>query len=473
LKTLRPWQAEALPRILENLHERPMVRAVMGSGKSILIAELCRLRPDDAILVTTPTVKLVEQLAETIAEWTGEPVGVYYTHAKAVERITVCCHASLPTFADQTFYCDIWIADEVHKTETEIFKNAIDTIAPLMRIGFTATPYRADKEENITLFDHLIYDYGAQDAIRDKVVVPLVVKHYEGEDTRLDDAAIAVIRDAKGPGLVNAYNITDAENFAEYLALRGIAALSIHSKLPKNEQSARIEQLRTGAIRCLVHVDMLSEGVDLPWLRWLCARRLVKSRVRFAQEVGRILRAAEGKTHATVYDLHDLFGALSLDYEACIGGEAVEDRDEIELAALEIDFELEEIRKERDVNKKNGVPLRIISPTQKFIRQLKMALQMAGLIEIKVKSTHWRNNPPSEPQLDFLRQMEPPTPGGKTRALNVAWHAAPGLTKGDVSDLISILQVLRRYGWPDIEKQSAREDLGGLHPQGKPNALGA
>jgi superfamily II DNA or RNA helicase len=454
MKQLRPWQAEALPRILDHLHDRPMVRAVMGSGKSILIAELCRLRPDDAILVTTPTVKLVDQLAETIAEWTNEPVGRYYTHAKTVERITVCCHASLAKFADQTMATELWIADEAHKTETADIKAAIDNIAPKTRVGFSATPWRADTAQAISLFSRLVYDYGPQAAVRDKVVVPLQVEHYDGEDTDLNDAALALIRRAKGPGLANAYNITDAENFAEYLSLRGVDAFAIHSQLAPAEQAARIEQLRTGAVRCLVHVDMLTEGVDLPWLRWLCARRLVGSRVRFAQEVGRVLRASPDKMHATVYDLHDLFGALSLDYEACLSGDAKE-RDELKLAALDLDFAIEQVRASpsEQLELINGIPVRLIAPARAYLRQITVRFQMAGLLDMRVKSTHWRKTPPSEAQLDFARKLGGvlglPLPDEHRERLRLAWHTLPALQKGDVSDAINVLTAIQKArGWP-------------------------
>ena len=36
--------------------------------------------------------------------------------------------------------------------------------------------------------------------------------------------------------------------------------------------------------------SLLAEGVDLPWLEWLCLRRGAGSRVRLAQEVGRVVR---------------------------------------------------------------------------------------------------------------------------------------------------------------------------------------
>jgi hypothetical protein len=80
---------------------------------------------------------------------------------------------------------------------------------------------------------------------------------------------------------------------------------------------------------------MLQEGVDLPWLRWLCLRRPAASRVRFAQEVGRVLRAAPGKAEAVIFDPHDLFASHALSYEAVLSGMAEESTATPELRLLE------------------------------------------------------------------------------------------------------------------------------------------
>jgi tRNA A37 threonylcarbamoyladenosine biosynthesis protein TsaE len=461
---LRAWQVEALPIILANLDRRPMVRGVMGSGKSVLIAELCRALPSANIMISTPTVKLVEQLAETVG------ASRYYTHAKDIGRVTVVCHDSLDAFADTGTPVDLWIADEAHKTENDSVKAAIERIAPGRRVGFSATPWRSSEREAISLFDCLIYDYGPTQAMRDGVVVPLQIEHYDGPDTDIDSACLSLIKRAKGPGIANAFSIADAENFAEFLSLRGVAALAIHSRLPRTEQAARIELLRTGDVRCLVHVNMLSEGVDLPWLKWLCARRPVSSRVRFAQEVGRVLRAAPEKTHATVYDIHDLFGALSLDYEACLSG-GTDEPEPLKLAALDLDFVVEEIKRAPEPPAMvNDIPLVLIAPARSYIRKTTLDFQQRGLITMQIKSTRWRKDPPSGPQLELawsLRHaIDLPMAEHHHRALDIAWHALPGLNKGDVSDMIGILKTLQQQrGWPrdDEEKQSARQDLGSLH----------
>ena len=75
----RKWQAEALPIIVEQLRQgkRPVVSAIMGSGKSVLIAELCnlalqKLKPNAHIVVCAPRQSLVRQLSQTTSRHTEE-----------------------------------------------------------------------------------------------------------------------------------------------------------------------------------------------------------------------------------------------------------------------------------------------------------------------------------------------------------------------------------------------------------------
>ena len=63
----RAWQRDALPLALEALEAGAagLIHAVMGSGKSALIAEVCaqvQLPKGGVLIVSTPTMALVEQL---------------------------------------------------------------------------------------------------------------------------------------------------------------------------------------------------------------------------------------------------------------------------------------------------------------------------------------------------------------------------------------------------------------------------
>ena len=449
---LRPWQASALKTLRAEWRPgtSPVIRAVMGAGKSILMGAICR-DVKATVLVTAPTIRLVDQLADTIADVTGEDVAKYYTHEKRTSRITVACYDSLVALAASGHRPDVWIADECHRTEVDEIKGAIAILAPKMRLGFTATPYLSG-DKSLSLWDTLIYSYGVQDAIRDAVVVPPRVIHYVGEAETLDAACIDMVSKSFGPGVVSAINIADAEAFAAYSTERGFFARAIHSRQPKDEQAELLEMLRVGDLHHLVHVNLLTEGVDLPWLRWLCLRRPGASRIRFAQEVGRVLRAHSGKTHGIVYDPHDLFGRLSLTYEACLGDVNGPSADEA--AAWEIDFVIAKIKgNAMPPNTLAGVPVRLIEPIASYIRTLRIAFQGAGAIAMTIPAGAWRSEPANDKQMDMLRHLRIDwgcVPDAHLTALRASISAAHVLSKGDVSDLISCVKALKA-GWPEVE----------------------
>jgi superfamily II DNA or RNA helicase len=446
----RAWQVKALERA-QTAAGSPVIRAVTGAGKSILIAELAHLATG-RVLVTTPTVQLVDQLAATLTA-RGLTVGKFYTHAKNIDApVIVCCNPSLAELSKLISPPALWIADECHKTESDEIKSVLETWSPERRVGVTATPYRSDADERLSLFDSLAYNYGPAEAIRDGVVVPPRIVHYAGAAKDIDTACVELIASAVGPGVVDAISIADAENFATLLADAGVRAKSVHSKLHRSTVDKRIAMLESGELDCLVSVSMLVEGVDFPWLRWLCCRRPIGSRVRFAQYIGRGLRSFPDKIDCVVFDPHDLFGRLSLDYASVLGGD---DDDDLEVAALEIDFELSALDGS-DEKTLEGVPVRIIKPVVSFIRRLHLAMQCAGYITMIMPGDEWRLDDPTPTQLAKIGKTawvinEPEVPPTQRRAILVAIKAAASLSRGTVADLISILGVLE-YGWPDINE---------------------
>ena len=335
----RDWQREALPEIVKAIKagKRPVVSAIMGSGKSVLIAELCALALEKLpegrhIVVSAPRQSLVVQLAGTIGNRLGVgKVGLYYTHGKTIDRpIIVCCNASAVGLADALSgrRVSMLVGDEVHGTESETFKMAFDSLAPACAVGFTATPYRSSDKEALTLWDEVAYRYEAKDALRDGVIVPWSLAHWDGTGCAAEDVDEVCYRmisefcsdemlDREGgwPGIVSATDIEDAKKFAAFLHERShqrIVAEAVHSRMPRHRREQVIRKLENGDVHVVVHVSLLAEGVDLPWLRWICLRRPVQAKVRFVQEVGRVLRSYPGKEEALILDPHDLFGQHGL-----------------------------------------------------------------------------------------------------------------------------------------------------------------
>lgn len=335
----RAWQAEALPVVLRKVREgrRGVVVACTGAGKSVWMAEvIAELLEGGAgrVVVTTPTRKLVAQLGATLRERLGdELVGLYYTSAKEADRrVVVACNASARALAAVLGGgVDLWVPDECHETEADGMLEAAEALAPRAIVGLTATPFRSSDWERLSCFDEVFYRFTLVDAVRAGVVVPWRVVPWVGGRSRdVRDVAVEMIRRhvPEGEvGFINSSSIAEAEALAEHLSAVGIAARAVHSRLPEEEQEARMVALREQTIRAVVYVDSLYRGIDEPHASWLLMLRDVKSRVRFIQEFGRVLRTHPGKEEAIILDPHGLAERFDLLTSEALGrGDEGEER---------------------------------------------------------------------------------------------------------------------------------------------------
>lgn len=435
-RTPRRWQIEALDAVLGALRSgtrRPLLQACTGAGKSVLIGELaarCRGR----VLVSTPTQALVEQLSETLETRCPGEVGSAYQHAWQTDRrIVITCVPSLPGVLEECRAWDCWIADETHKVESEQARSTRPGVK--VAVGLTATPFRGD-ERGLEYWDRCVYAYTSADAVRDGVLVPWRVVRWDGEgDGDTDALCRRWLDEAQGPGIISAVSIEDAERYAA--TLEGVEA--VHSHLPRAERRARIERLRRGELRALVHVALLVEGVDLPWLQWLMIRRPVGSPVRLVQEVGRVLRCAPGKTEAVLYDPHDCLGAVGLVHAARLedglvgrGGKAADQWEIPELAGV---GDLAQIPKAVAVDRLSG-----------WVTDLLGVLRGAGLAEPPAYGEgSWRQQKASAKQRETLQRLvwaKRYLPSVTARKA-VDWLASQDrLRAGTASDLIAVLGCL-------------------------------
>lgn len=362
----------------------------------------------------------------------------------------------------------LWIADEAHKTETRQIISFEHFAAPESRIGFTATPFRSDPNQRITLFDQEIYEYGITKAILDEVIVPPQFVPYTGlEETDLDEACIEMIRSANGPGIVNAWDSNDAIEFADRLRREGIPAQATHHKLSHKKRRLLLDDLQRGKLKCLVHINLLAEGKNIPWLRWLCLRRSsIKydtkgnemsrtiARTRFIQEVGRALRAHPGKKEAIIYDPNNLWGELTLSYESLLGMDEEDIRD-VKLRKSVTDL-FGEKREKGERGQLSAVP---VSSVEAYIQDRSLAFRKLGLMPFeRIEDAHTQDTATDE-QYGRLKALlvEAATareiPNIEYRALEHSCKMAASrkLPRGPLQDLLGILHVLKSFQrWPAL-----------------------
>lgn len=484
----REWQAQALPKALASIRAqaegegepRPVIRAVMGAGKSVLISEVIKQCPPDrgeVVVVTAPTQKLVRQLSATIANRVGVySVGQFYANRKDSNRqVIVACMDSASTLAEALGHLGkrvgLLIADECHRTEAEGFLEAAEELNPISQLGFTATPWRSESGKGLSLWDTLIHDYGPTQAIADGVVVPWLVKPWKGDlGLSIDQICLeqieSAVKDRLGPGVVNAISVDDAEDFAAQLRERDVKAQAIHYQISDHDQERLLRELERGDLNCLVHVSLLQEGVDMPWLMWGCLRRKVQSTIRFPQEVGRFLRAHPGKERAILFDPHGLFGQMKISLEAVLSGDIEEDEDKppIELALEEV----EEVMKAPQEPRSIGGRPEVMDGLGAYIRQLVVAFDAAGIIDQRVRKSRWREDPPTDKQISSIWKVKwvlnthfiPEIPMRHRAAMAWAVEHREFLNKGQASDLLDVLFGMKTVKrWPELAERMAEPEV--------------
>lgn len=464
----RKWQREALPLVGAALREgrMPLVIACTGAGKSVFLGALVRaMAAGGAVVVTTPTQALVRQLASTLATFVGRArVGVYFGAKKQPERdVVVCCNPSLPNLTAELAAMGravrLWVADEAHKTQTAAILDSVPALAPKYRVGVTATPYRSADHEALELWTDVAYRYTLMDALRDGVLVPWSQVCYDGMvEADVDDLCIGFIREyATGPGVVSAISIEDATRYAERLTSEGIPAEPVHSRMSRTALAETLGRLESGELRCVVHVALLIEGVDLPWLRWGCLRRPMAASVSFVQQLGRFLRVHPGKSEAVIIDPHDLLGTVGLSHPDQLG--EAEER----LA--------DDLDRKRDGEGEGKVvrelpPAKAVDAATMWLRRCLLAMQVAGAVPSDIaRPSQWRHLLITERQMQSLPKMVKAwrryLPGAVADGLGYMCrpHVLPTLQRGAASDALSLLFAVARMapegGW------EARKGWGG------------
>lgn len=463
----RRWQRECYPAAMDAIRSRRrgVVHACTGSGKTelqlaVLRTVLATLRDGWAVLVTVPSEALVRQTTKAAASLFGAGVvGMFYGKRKQPgARIVVACQDSLERLADAWAVagtrCALWMSDECHEFSSDALRAVIDErIQPVTRIGLTATPFRSCEAEALKGWEDIVYRYTIHEAQADGVLVPMVC-HVGREETLRDgeevdgiEATIAMIRkhDPIGPGLVSAHSVDEAERVALAMTEAGIPALHVASKMPAKMKDERIAALLRGDIRAIVHVDLLTTGVDIPSLRWICMQRRRVSAVSIVQEVGRGLRTCEPDQWGPKTELVLLLPHATAVYDAVRRPAALGEG----LTMLDL-----EEAAEREASGTPGeriAPLAVsIGDVDAWVAALVSTVRAAG-IEVTTPEGGWRRYAPTPSRFEVLADLvgagvRSPVrylPAPARKAIRDVVAVPECVSAGACADLVAVLLALR------------------------------
>ena len=222
--------------------------------------------------------------------------------------------------------CDLIIIDEAHK-RSKIILDWMDERPEQRYIGLTATPfpdwmgkyYTALAKgrsmrwliDNGRLSDYDVYAPDIPDTSNCKTK-----KDQDGVREFEEGEIAAIMGEAKIVGnvvdnwinnggdeqtIALAVNVMHANQLANEFERLGVSVAVITAKTPLEEREVYYSRYRSKVIRILLSVDCLTEGADFPECTVLINARPTKSKCRYIQGMGRVLRFIEGK-RAKIFD---------------------------------------------------------------------------------------------------------------------------------------------------------------------------
>ena len=466
---LRYYQKECCESIMAGFDENRSQLAVLatGLGKSVIAGALARywLRHGKGnVLMLANRDELVQQGAGHLARMCGETCEIEQAQNLASRKARLVM-ASIDTIKQQhrldrfgRGHFGLIIADEAQHFVGNTYVKPLDYFQEAKVLGLTATPDRADEKALGQVFDTVGYVRDILAGIEDGYLVPITGRQVELGEIQLDGLTKVAGDLAKGQldevmvraveGVVHKVlelephrraiafwpGIKSAEYAMErFNALDPGSTCFIHGGTEENERKRLVADFRRGAIKRLMNVGCAIEGFDAPATDLIIQARPTLSRMFYAQSCGRGTRvlpgtvdhldgaeraaerraavAASAKPFLVVMDFvgnatkHALIGPEDLlggDYEPA----------EIELAKKkakkgetgDVKTRLEEARRELA-----AVAAAVRSKVAANVR----SFNPFAVLEMDITSTtrddmRWGRQPPTENQLEALKNMKVP-----------------------------------------------------------------
>ena len=162
----------------------------------------------------------------------------------------------------------------------------------------SATPGDYERKESSQIVEQIIRPTGLLDPLLEVRPVREEGK-YKGQVHDFIDEAV---RDVKKGGRVLVTTLTKkmAENLSEYLKEQGVKAEYLHSDVKTIERIQILTRFRKGEFDCLVGVNLLREGLDLPEVTLIGIldadkEGFLRSETSLIQTIGRAARNANGR----------------------------------------------------------------------------------------------------------------------------------------------------------------------------------
>jgi superfamily II DNA or RNA helicase len=360
---LRDYQIEALERVKKAYTEgrrRVLVSLPTGTGKTVVFASFPRhFKMKRRLLVLAHREELLIQAEQKFRAIDPDlKIGIERAddYASSESQVVI---ASVPTLARDNgsrlskFKPDdfsIVVVDEAHHAVADSYRVIFDhfglfsTGTSKFLVGFTATPRRGDKQGLGEVFEEVCYARDLRQMIHAGFLCQIrgwridtnlsldgvQIRHGDFVESQLARVVNVPSRNRLLPliyrrlanyrrAIVFCVDVQHAKDVCEVFREAGIRAAAVWGDMPRDERRQILSQFSQGEISVLTNCNLLTEGFDEPRINSVIMARPTKSKLLYAQMVGRgtrlhpektdlmVVDVADNSKHHTIPGLHSLF----------------------------------------------------------------------------------------------------------------------------------------------------------------------
>jgi len=343
---LRDYQLEAVTKGIEffngNSKKNSVIVAPTGSGKSLIIANIAKSLNGHTI-VFQPSKELLEQNYSKYISY-GEEAEIYSAsmNQKTIGQVTFATIGSVvnkPDLFNQFQFC---IVDECHLVSPQdgtMYKKFFDNLN-LKVLGLTATPIRMKRynypypHSKLCMLDRMrpkffqeyIHITQIQDLVKRNYFSDLEYFEYDfdssklqvnstGADFTTQSINIAITANSTLDKIANLIPKIDEKVKHILIFVQSIESAYklqnllgndycglVESKMKKKDRQTILEKFKSGELKAVVNVGILTTGFDFPELDCIIMARPTMSLGLYYQKIGRGVRPHPDKEKTLVFD---------------------------------------------------------------------------------------------------------------------------------------------------------------------------
>lgn len=281
-----------------------------GSGKSVVIAEIARLTTVKGghVLFMVHRKELIDQIKESFIE-----------NDVDLNSCTIMTVGRIKNRLDILPKPSLIITDETHHSLAKTYRDIYDFYSDVPRLGFTATPWRLNGKGFKEIYDSMVLGKQVQWLIDNnrladyKLIAPPFVNSKMLKKGSNGDYTTKSIDEALDSGIfgdtiktwneyakdqqtiVYCHSVEFSKRVADLFNSNGISAAHADSNTPEKTRDGIMQRFKTGEIKVLCNVDLISEGFNVPDCSCVIMLRPTASLVLYIQQSMRCMRFKPGK----------------------------------------------------------------------------------------------------------------------------------------------------------------------------------